>query len=48
MSEKPGAAPVPDDDPGLDENDPGEVGTSFATKGAGWSGRDKEDGDKNA
>ncbi|MEX2586981.1 MAG: hypothetical protein WD602_03175 [Actinomycetota bacterium] len=26
-----------------DENDPGEVATSFPTKGVGWSGRDKED-----
>lgn len=25
-----------------DENDPGEVPTSFPTKGLGWSGRDKE------
>jgi hypothetical protein len=24
-----------------DENDPGEVPTSFATKGLGWSGREK-------
>jgi hypothetical protein len=26
-----------------DEDDPGEVPTSFATKGVGWSGRDKQD-----
>ena len=28
-----------------DENDPGEVPTSFATKGQGWSGRDDDDDD---
>lgn len=26
-----------------DEDDPGEVPTSFATKGIGWSGRDDEE-----
>jgi hypothetical protein len=34
------------DDPGyesqLDEDDPGEVPTSFATKGVGWSGREEQ------
>jgi hypothetical protein len=28
-----------------DENDPGEVGTSFQTKGKGWSGRDSDEDD---
>lgn len=44
MADKPGAAPVPDEElERTDENDPGEVGTSFATKGRGWSGRDEPD-----
>ncbi len=34
-----------DDEPQLDENDPGELGTSFATKGMGWSRREGEDED---
>lgn len=29
-----------DEEKGLDEDDPGEVPTSFATKGLGWSGRE--------
>ncbi len=42
----------PKDDPrserekaGWDPNDPGEVATSFATKGLGWSGREDEEDD---
>ncbi|HEV3402598.1 MAG TPA: hypothetical protein VG078_12315 [Acidimicrobiales bacterium] len=31
-----------DDEPQLDPDDPGEVGFAGPTKGAGWSGRDKE------
>jgi hypothetical protein len=31
---------IDDDGPQRDPNDPGEVPTAFATKGAGWSGRD--------
>ncbi|MHB1534524.1 MAG: hypothetical protein ACYC1D_07935 [Acidimicrobiales bacterium] len=42
MTDTPGAAPVSDEEQERrDENDPGEVPTSFATKGLGWSGRDK-------
>lgn len=33
----------PDEPPKLDEDDPGEVPTSFATKGVGWSGREKQE-----
>jgi hypothetical protein len=29
-----------------DEDDPGEAATRFATKGAGWSGRDKDEDDE--
>ncbi|MGI9023177.1 MAG: hypothetical protein ACR2HV_08110 [Acidimicrobiales bacterium] len=43
MPETPGAAPVPDKEYERDENDPGEVGTTFATKGLGWSGREGDD-----
>lgn len=44
MPDTPGAPPVSDEElERPDENDPGEVATSFPTKGAGWSGRDKED-----
>ena len=44
MTDKqPGAAPVPDEEQERDENDPGEVATTFATKGTGWSGRDKQE-----
>jgi hypothetical protein len=43
--ETPGAAPVADEEQELDEDDPGEVGTTFATKGTGWSGRDEEESD---
>lgn len=44
MPNQPGASPVPDEEEGkLDDDDPGEVATSFATKGRGWSGRDKEE-----
>ncbi len=32
MSDKPGAAPVPDEEQERDEDDPGEVGTRFATR----------------
>ncbi|MGH9150861.1 MAG: hypothetical protein ACRD03_00310 [Acidimicrobiales bacterium] len=37
---------LPDEDqPTRDEEDPGEVPTTFATKGLGWSGREDEDDD---
>jgi hypothetical protein len=42
------AAPIPwtvKEGTQLDPDDPGEVGTRFATKGSGWSGRDAEDDD---
>jgi hypothetical protein len=47
MPDSPGAAPVSDEEQERrDENDPGEVGTTFVTKGTGWSGRDEpEDSD---
>ena len=46
MAEKPGATPVSEDEEeGLDENDPGETASTFATKGMGWSGRDEEQDD---
>jgi hypothetical protein len=35
MTDKPGAAPVADEEQERDENDPGEVASSFATKGMG-------------
>lgn len=42
----PGAKPVSDEDQARrDENDPGEVATSFATKGMGWSGREGQEDD---
>ena len=41
MSDKPGSAPVPDEEKERDDEDPGELATTFATKGAGWSGRDE-------
>ncbi len=31
-----------DNKQGLDEDDPGEVPTSFPTKGRGWSGREEQ------
>jgi hypothetical protein len=43
MADKPGAAPVADERQERDENDPGEVGTTFATMGTGWCGRDQEE-----
>ncbi len=33
----------PDEPPKLDENKAGEVPTSFATKGLGWSGREEQE-----
>ena len=46
MTDKPGASPVADEAQERDEKHPGEVATSFATKGTGWSGRDEpEDSD---
>lgn len=48
MTDKPGAAPLPDDELERDEDDPGEVPTAFTTKGAGWSGRDEEESDSGA
>lgn len=38
---------LPDEDEPTtrDEDDPGEVPTSFATKGLGWSGREDQEGD---
>ncbi len=33
----------PEEPPKFDEDDPGEVPTSFATKGVGWSGREKQE-----
>ena len=46
MGETPGIAPLSEEDEAArDENDPGEVNTSFATKGTGWSGRDKQEDD---
>ncbi len=45
MTDTPGAEPVSDEEQERpDENDPGEVGTTFATKGLGWSGRDGQAG----
>lgn len=42
MKDTPGAAPVSDEEQDRrDESDPGEVPTTFATKGLGWSGRDQ-------
>jgi hypothetical protein len=47
MSETPGASPVSDEEQDRpDENDVGEVPTSFATMGLGWSGREEEDEDE--
>ena len=47
MTETPGALPVSDEEQDrLDENDPGEVPTSFATMGLGWSGREKKQENK--
>ena len=44
MPDTPGAPPVSDEElERPDENDPGEVATSFPTIGVGWSGRDKQD-----
>ena len=37
-----------DEEEGMDPNDPGELGTSWATKGMGWSGRDEEADDPEA
>ncbi len=34
-----------DEEPKRAPADPGEVGTSFATKGVGWSDRDREEND---
>lgn len=45
MTDTPGASPLADEEQERDENDPGEVGTSFATKGTGWSGRDEQEED---
>ncbi|MGH9222224.1 MAG: hypothetical protein ACRD2W_00100 [Acidimicrobiales bacterium] len=46
MPDTPGASPVSDEEQDRrDENDPGEVRTSYATKGVGWSGRDEEQDD---
>ena len=46
MGETPGAAPLSEEEESApDPDDPGEVSTRFATKGKGWSGRDKEDDD---
>jgi len=40
----PGAAPLSDEElERLDEDDPGEVASSFVTKGLGWSGREGEE-----
>ena len=33
----------PDEPPRFHEDDPGEVPTSFATKGVGWSGREQQE-----
>lgn len=38
----------PDHEPQLDEDDPGEVPTSFPTKGVGWSGREQQDDEGNS
>jgi len=46
MTETPGASPVSDEEQDRpDENDVGEVGTTFATVGMGWSGRDVDKDD---
>lgn len=40
MIQKDGPDVPVDEEPELDEDDPGEVPTSFTTKGTGWSGRE--------
>ena len=41
MADHPWAKPVPEEDE--NDGDPGEVATTFATVGRGWSGREKDD-----